>query len=213
MGYGDIQSKLIDFGKSTKFINSFVGELSLRGVLLKSGSDRHFLNETTKPEKKYALNDIVRSRLESMLHSELPVVTIHQGGTGQEILKSIGAVALTKGSDVYLREDVVQEGSVELDAILLHEATHVVQNKEKRIKYKEDIIEAEKEAEQNEEKAYGTNLTRCAEINGQLVFFNKRTQKEAIEYAKYLLKQEINEAVLNEDLCLLLSIQKRLNKL
>jgi glutamate synthase domain-containing protein 1 len=179
----------------------------------KTGYDKGTPVINTTAERTMKLEDTVRDRLERILNNSLPEVTIHRGGQGQENLRAAGAYALTKGTDIYIREESYQEGTELTDQILIHELTHVQQLKKKKIKEKEEIAEAEKAAEQNERLVqHQEDPCFRIEIDGQQFYLNKKTAEEALYYAAEELKNEVSEAYSREDIIFLAKLQKVLEE-
>ncbi len=180
--------------------------------LLKQGPSESRGIVTGKEEAVHQIEATVKSRMERMLESDLPVVQIHTGGMTQELLRQEGATALATNRDIYIREEAYQEGTAETDAILLHEFTHILQmERRERLSSSEERAEAEKEAEQSERLAYPERKNYYyAEIGGELFCMNKQSEKEAIEYAVKLVQEMIDEAVAKGDIELLVKIQQAL---
>jgi hypothetical protein len=169
---------------------------------------------TGKTEIKRNLEDTVKSRMENILDNNLPAVSIHTGGQNQEILRKAGAVALTRGRDIYIREEEYNEGFEATDAILLHELMHVVQYENKiKLTTKEEIAEAEKGAERAENLAYhAANSKYYARIGDDMFYLDRKTENKAIDHAISLLERTVKDAVMREDIQLLVAIQVELER-
>ncbi len=161
-------------------------------------------------ERVQKLEETLQFRYAELLGQNLPEVTLHRGGSVQEELREMGAVAAAWGTDVYIREEAYQEGTTATDAIILHELTHVLQSQEnKRIQSREERLEAEIEAERNEALAAPVeNGYYYAKIGDHLVYINDKIAKAAIEYATKLMKERVNQAVRDGDIALLAKIER-----
>jgi hypothetical protein len=179
---------------------------------LKQGPSKKRSIVTEKEEIVRQIEASVKSRLEKILQSGLPVVQIHTGGKNQELLRKEGAVALATNRDIYIREEAYQEGSAETDAILLHEMTHILQmERHEQLHTQAEIAEAEYEANQAELLAYPLYKNYYyAEIEGKLFCMNKQSEKQAVDYAVTLTNEMIQEAVSKNDVKLLAKIQHTL---
>jgi hypothetical protein len=164
---------------------------------------------TDTPERIEKMEDTQKDKFEKLLQKKLPEVKIHTGGQAQEDLRAAGAYAMTRGNDIYIRDESYLEGTQLTDIILIHELTHVLQMKKKKIREKEEIAEAEKAAEQNEKLVqHDEDPFFYAEIGGKTFYLNKKIQKEAVYYAVEELKKTIEDAYRKEDIELLCRIQK-----
>jgi hypothetical protein len=179
---------------------------------LKFGYDNGRFFDTEKEEKRSQLEDIVKTKLEQILDTRLPAVILHYGGQNQELLRSVGAFALTQGNDIIIREEMLNPGFAETDAILLHELVHVKQyNENIKLISNEDREKAEREAEQAEKFVYPNNNTNYyAEIDGELFYMNQKILIEALDFASCLLKKYLNELIEKEDIKMLCGIIEEL---
>jgi hypothetical protein len=138
--------------------------------IAKTGYDSGRPVRSTKPERKQPIDAITKSHFETILGCELPEVIIHTGGQNQEILRASGATALTRGKDIFVREEIYNNISSLTEATLIHELTHVTQYKNQaKFDSKENIEKAEGEAFGNEIYAYpDQNPNYYAKIGGKL---------------------------------------------
>jgi hypothetical protein len=204
---------LTDFCNNSKILYELIDpDNNIINGLLKGGYEKGYPIQTTKPERKQQLEETVKSRLEYMLETNLPSVTLHFSGQNQEILRNAGAVALTLGDDIFIREEAYNEGFSATDAILLHELTHIKQYQNRvRLTSNEEIKAAEKEAERSENLAYPLNNPNYyVECNGGLFYINKAIENEAVNHAIKLLCETIEDAIQKEDIKTLTAIQMEL---
>jgi hypothetical protein len=169
---------------------------------------------TDKLEHVYPIEETVKNMLLGSLVKDIPMVTLHYGGRNQELLRNAGALALTKGTDIYIREEAYVEGTTLTDAILIHELTHVKQFQNNvRLSTKDEVEAAEKEAEAAESSAEAVDGSYYIELEGEMYYVNKEIAAEAIEYALQLLYRSLREAIRREDIRLLQNIQTALQRL
>jgi hypothetical protein len=178
-------------------------------VGLKDGynSGRALISE--RPEKVQKLEDTLQFRYEELLQKKLDTVLLHRGGQAQEELRAMGAVAMTRGNDIYIRDEAYNEGFQFTDAVMMHELTHVTQIKDnKRIVYHEDIEEAEKEALVNERivEGYNDDDGYYIDIGGKVFYINNKIAREAVRYAVSGLEGHLKRLVQTENLNELLKI-------
>jgi hypothetical protein len=165
------------------------------------------------PEKVQKLEDTLQFRYEQLLNSNLDTVLLHRGGQAQEELRAMGAVAMTRGNDIYIRDEAYNEGFQFTDVVMLHELTHVAQIKDnKRIAYHEDIEEAEKEALLNEKiiDDYNDNDGYYIDIGGKMFYINNKIAHEAVQYAASELEGHLKWLAQTENLNELLKISSML---
>lgn len=105
-------------------------------------------------DRKYKLDTIKLDEFSREHKTALDEATIHIGTTADEYTRSLNALALTVGSDIYFRNGAYKPETEEGREILAHELTHVSQNKNKEDYRNADKDELENEAEiaENREK-------------------------------------------------------------
>jgi hypothetical protein len=79
---------------------------------------------------------------------------IHSGPYADAMTLAAHALAITEGSDIYLRSGVYQSAGETGRAVLAHELTHVAQHEDRRFDYETDRETLEQEAEAAEGQAY-----------------------------------------------------------
>ena len=90
-------------------------------------------------------------------------VIIHTGPYANEYTRSLNALAVTVGNDIYFRDNAFDTGSEEGRKTLAHELTHVGQHKENRITGGVSLKKLEEEAV-NEEKGEGYETDPCIKL-------------------------------------------------
>lgn len=105
-------------------------------------------------DRKYKLDTIKLDEFSREHKTEVDEATIHIGMTADEYTRSLNALALTIGADIYFRNGAYKPETEEGREILAHELTHVSQNKNKENYRNADKEELENEAEiaENKEK-------------------------------------------------------------
>jgi Domain of unknown function (DUF4157) len=93
------------------------------------GSVDAFLVNLPASHGGQALPDTVRAKMESALGADFSDVRVHVGPQAS----SIGALAFTRGSDIYFAPGQYNPSSLQGQQILGHELTHVVQQRQGRV--------------------------------------------------------------------------------
>ena len=93
------------------------------------GSTDAFLVNLPPSHGGQALPDTVRTKMESALGADFSDVRVHVGPQAS----SIGALAFTRGSDIYFAPGQYNPSSVQGQQILGHELAHVVQQRQGRV--------------------------------------------------------------------------------
>jgi hypothetical protein len=200
--------ELYDMLKDVERLN----ESRIMELRKKGGVEKGRFLERKSGEIESRVEAMVKARMEMLLDSRLPEVTLHRGGVVQEALREVGAVAVTQGTDIYIREDFYTEGFEFTEAVLLHEFTHVVQHQRSDpINTIEDVQDAEKEAMANEQMAEQSNDSYFyANIGGKCFYMNKKIMKQSVEYAIEQLKRKMGILIDSKKLEELLKIMRRL---
>lgn len=81
----------------------------------------------TSAGEGHPLSAPIRSELEASLGADFSGVRIHNDTRAAALTQSLGAVALTRGSDIYFAAGAYQPEASEGRRLLVHELTHVVQ--------------------------------------------------------------------------------------
>lgn len=110
--------------------------------------------QATDEDRKVPLEGVSQETFRMKNDTELDGPLIHYGPYANELTRSRNLIALSIGSDIYIRGGHYKPETEEGRALLAHELTHVAQHTERRtsIKRKEDREVLEQEAEQNEKK-------------------------------------------------------------
>ena len=82
--------------------------------------------------------------------SDIEQAVIHTGPYANELTRSMHAMALAIGDDIYFRDNAYRPESEEGRKLLTHELTHVAQHREKRVEGNISREALEREAEQAE---------------------------------------------------------------
>ena len=94
-----------------------------------NGSVDAFLVNLPVSHGGQTLPDAVRAKMESALGADFSDVRVHVGPQAS----SIGALAFTRGSDIYFAPGQYNPASLQGQQILGHELTHVVQQRQGRV--------------------------------------------------------------------------------
>jgi hypothetical protein len=121
---------------------------------------------------------------------------IHVGAYADEMARSMNALAITIGTDIYFRHNAYDPGSEEGGKVLAHELTHTAQYNEGRITGVVDEKALEEEAEEAEGKeVYDPDAKVPVEI-GRRVYKIRRTQMKKIskeaarDFEKWVVEQK-----------------------
>jgi hypothetical protein len=178
--------------------NQFISFQRQAGMLGRTdSSDRIFPLETVEILSHNTAHD---ANIEKAL--------IHAGPSADEFARSLNALAVTVGSDIYFRNGSYKPESEEGRTILAHELTHVRQYEEKRITKNSSREELENEAVQEEQQElYDPDPYTSISIDGE-VFMLRESELKKLAYEE---AQEIKAWLTNQKT--ILSEQAYLNLL
>lgn len=121
-----------------------------------------FLEEIQNPEKmvlrnvsndrEYNLDSVIINDFAREHNKDIDKAIIHIGPYADEYARSLKAMALTIGNQIYFRNGAYKPETEEGRKLIAHELTHVTQNKEKPLADNRTKIELENEAEKEEIK-------------------------------------------------------------
>ena len=93
-------------------------------------------------DRKYKLDSVILNEFSREHGKEVDTAIVHLGMYADEYTRSLNALAITIGMDIFFRNGAYRPESEEGRKILAHELTHVAQNK------KREELEREAEAVQ-----------------------------------------------------------------
>ncbi|QQO08998.1 eCIS core domain-containing protein [Breznakiella homolactica] len=140
---------------------------------------------------------------------EIEDVHVHTGSYADELARSLNALAVTIGKDIYFRNNQYNPGDEEGRKLLAHELTHVAQYTEGRIQAHSTVEELESEAEAAEQQAEYDSDPYIRFPAGNRVYrlrksdMGRLVQLTADEVERWLEKQqyEVSEQEYLELLC------------
>jgi hypothetical protein len=104
------------------------GNAYVQRVVSEAGGEQAHEERPAEPHAQ-PLDAGVRSRMESAFGESFGDVRVHAGkGTG-EVVGELGALAFTRGRDIYFKEGEYNPSTREGEELLAHELTHVVQQR------------------------------------------------------------------------------------
>ena len=121
-------------------------------------------------------------------NADIEKALIHAGPSADEFARSLNALAITIGRDIYFRNGAYRPETEEGRSVLAHELTHVRQYDEKRITKNTTGKELEDEAVQEENKElYDPDPFISVDIDGEIFTLRKsELKKTAYEEAEEL---------------------------
>lgn len=143
----------------TKTDNQFISWQRQTGMLARNEThDRIFPMETVE----------IKS-FDTKHNADIEKALIHAGPSADEFARSMNALAITIGRDIYFRNGAYRPETEEGRSILAHELTHVQQYDEKRITKNTTGKELEDEAEHEERKElYDPDPFISVDIDGEI---------------------------------------------
>ena len=135
-------------------------------------------------DRVFPLESILVNEFETDHEKNAPVAFVHDGYHANELARSLNALAVTIGRDIYFRHSAYNPASEEGRRLLTHELTHVAQYGEKRISSAVATEDLETEAVRGENRQRrGAIIT--VEINGKRFRFpESHREKVAGEVAR-----------------------------
>ena len=138
------------------------------------------LSAIAGPDRVFPLENTIINEFELAHDRNAPVAFVHDGYQADELARSMNALAVTVGQDIYFRQTAYNPGSEEGRKLLAHELTHVAQFGEKRLSAAREDLEAEAfYAENNQKRAADTLVT--IDINGKLFRFPASQKGKVVE--------------------------------
>jgi len=116
-----------------------------------------FLLRSDENDRVFPLDTVDLQKFRSKHDIYLSEATIHTGPYADELARSMNALAVTLGMDIFFRNGSYTTSTEQGRAILSHELTHVGQYENQRIGDSENIEELEREAEAAERREYGSS--------------------------------------------------------
>ena len=141
------------------------------GFLLRSDeNDRVFPLDTVELQKFRAKHDVGLSE-----------AIIHTGPYADELARSMNALAVTLGEDIFFRNGSYTTSTERGRAILSHELTHVGQYENQQIKGTANIEEMEREAEAGEHREYASSDPVIPIKVGRRIYRARKSKTREIE--------------------------------
>jgi hypothetical protein len=183
---GEARKKFTYFNNAVVYVISIrdiLWEIKLRGLIFfekkvqRFAAYQHregFSGGNPQNDRVFPLESVRINEFELKHEKNLPAAFIHDGYFADELARSMNALAVTIGTNIYFRKDAYNPASEEGRKLLAHELTHVAQYAEKRITKAVSKEELEEEAAGAELKEqYGEDKTLSAEIGGMRFRFRE----------------------------------------
>jgi len=179
-----------DTAKScNKFYWLTIGFLKKENEFMEYMTKERTIRRYSENDREFPLDKVL---IHSVSDEKIDEATIHTGFSADEFTRSLHALAITIGKDIYFRNGAYKPETEEGRVTLAHELTHVNQNLEKISYTNKSKEELEKEAESNEKYGkYETDPIITKEIEGKRYSYKKSVWKKI----KTLTLQRIEEYV------------------
>ena len=150
---------------------------------------RSFLNDRVFPFETVGIQEFRTDH-----GADIEKVMIHTGPYADEFARSMNALALTVGNDIYFRNNAYNPTDEEGRKLLAHEMTHIAQYEEGRItpsSLREDLEEEARKAEGK--AAYDEDPLVSIEAGGEIFRFRKSQMGLVTEEAAKSIQEWIYE--------------------
>lgn len=206
-----LEQHILSTIETTKSYNKFHWFLSVfskvRG-LFKNETDFMEYKTREKSVRRYAEDDRQFPLDNTVIHSvtdnneNFEEATIHTGSYADEFTRSMHALAITIGNDIYFRNGVYKPETEEGRVVLAHELTHVSQNEDKEELRNQSKEELENAASLNEQKEiYDSDPIITKKIDGKEYSYKKSIWNKIRTKALKEIETEIEskEKILTEE--------------
>jgi hypothetical protein len=140
----------------------------------------------SKNDRIFPLEAVEIQNYRTKYDSDIKTAIIHTGPYADEFTRSLNALAITLGTDIYFRNNAFNTGTEEGRKTIAHELTHVDQFVEKRTDT-QDKGELEREAAAVEKREAGRrDQIMTIQVKGKRYSFSR---KKAPEYADIIAKK------------------------
>jgi hypothetical protein len=145
-------------------------------------------------DRVYPLETVELQRFNAAHGTDLDKATIHTGPYADELARSMNALAMTIGVDIFFRSNAFGTGSEESRKTLSHELAHVGQHAEGRLSGGSSVEELEEEAEAHaEQEAYGEDPYVTVELDGREYTVNTLEIDMMAEELANMIDQKVRE--------------------
>lgn len=152
------------------------------------GNRRPITEYVQTNDRTFPLDTVKIKGFEKKYNTILETPLIHYGAQSDAITRSMQALAIAIGKDIYIRSGHYKPETEEGRALLAHELTHVAQYAEKRMLRQTDRKELEAEAEYAEKNEYYESDPVTSEVIGGVGF---RIRKSKLSVVKQMIKERL----------------------
>ena len=152
------------------------------------GNRRPITEYVQTNDRTFPLDTVKIKGFEKKYNTILETPLIHYGAQSDAITRSMQALAIAIGKDIYIRSGHYKPETEEGRALLAHELTHVAQYSEKRMLGQTDRKELEAEAEYAEKNEYYESDPVTSEVIGGVGF---RIRKSKLSAVKQMIKERL----------------------
>ncbi|WP_315602304.1 DUF4157 domain-containing protein [Treponema socranskii] len=152
------------------------------------GNRRPITEYVQTNDRTFPLDTVKIKGFEKKYNTILETPLIHYGAQSDVITRSMQALAIAIGKDIYIRSGHYKPETEEGRALLAHEMTHVAQYSEKRMLRQTDRKELEAEAEYAEKNEYYESDPVTSEVIGGVGF---RIRKSKLSVVKQMIKERL----------------------
>ena len=144
------------------------------------GNRRPITEYVQTNDRTFPLDTVKIKGFEKKYNTILETPLIHYGAQADEITRAMHVIALAIGKDIYIRSGHYKPETEEGRALLVHELTHVAQNKNRALTDNRTKSELEAEAEAKERgEIYSSDKELTIRVHGKLMRF-PQSQKQRI---------------------------------
>ncbi|KAA6325438.1 hypothetical protein EZS27_025350 [termite gut metagenome] len=146
--------------------------------------EEHSVARNFMEDRRFPLDTVTIQTFNMEYDTKIEIAVVHSGQYANEITRSLNALALTIGNEIYFKDGEYKPESEKGKQLLAHEFTHISQYKENRITLntrKEDLEEEAEVAEMKQSADYDPIIT--VELGGQDFKIRKSEMSELVDMA------------------------------
>ncbi|MCQ2584707.1 MAG: DUF4157 domain-containing protein [Treponema sp.] len=150
-----------------------------------------FIYRNWKNSREHKLDSVIINEFNRKNGTDIDDVKVSYGLSSDEFARQNHALALTVGNVIYFRNGAYKPETEDGRKLLMHELTHVAQNKDSERNYNKSEQEKESEAEQNEVLGeHNPDPDVIIKVKNKYVKIRRsKLNKEADKYADKIIKQ------------------------
>lgn len=179
--YGRNPLNTFEFDEFAKYENEFMDYQSVDS----------FIYRQCNNNREHPVDTVIINQFNRKNDTDIEEAFVSYGPSSDEYTRSNHALALTIGNMIYFRNGAYKPETEEGRKLLMHELTHVAQNKNKKEKYNDTKENKEKEAEINElQGEYNPDPEITIKVKGEYVQIPKsKINQEIDRYSDLVIEQ------------------------